>query len=148
MTKFLDVVPEPRRVKTHKYGEVEVTGLTISGIAFLLKRHPELFSLFKEGQKTGNFDMQKVIDLGLEVVADFLASGLGYPGDEEAVKRCRDMNPDDTWTIGEAIIEESFPGGAANFFEKVAKAAQEKNLIQASRVQQVKQELQEKTATH
>jgi hypothetical protein len=73
------------------------------------------------------------MDLGLDFLGSFLAAGLGHPGDDSAIQRCKDMNSVDAWTLGEAIIEESFPGGAKNFFEKIGQAAQSAEIVQVAK---------------
>ena len=124
MANLLDVADVPKKVKTHKFGELNVHGLSIKGLALLIKNHPELFEIF-DAKGELKFEMQQIIDLGVEVLSEFLAAGLGYPGNEEAIERCGKMNAEDAWTIGQAIFEESFPGGATNFFVKVSEAAKQ-----------------------
>ena len=121
MADLLDVVIVPRKVVTKQLGELDVTGLTLEGIAGLIKNHPEVVEMFVSRK---DFNIQSVIDMGVEVLASFLAAGLGHPGDDKARKLCRGMNAEDAFTIGEAILEESFPGGVLNFIERVTKVAQ------------------------
>lgn len=128
---LLDVAIVPREVKTHKFDTLKVYGLSIDGIASIVKNRPELFEMFKN-RASEKIDFSTVVALGADVCADFLAAGLGYPGDEKAIAMCRKMNAEDQSTIGVAIFEESFPGGAVNFFERVVGAAKSINLVQAS----------------
>ena len=121
MANLLDIAVSLRHIKTQRYGEVAIHGLSIEGIAHLIKNHPELVEIFDDGGK--DFTADYIITLGVDVLANFLAAGLGYPGNPEAVERCKDMNAEDAFNIGQAILEESFPGGAKSFFEKVAQAA-------------------------
>lgn len=138
MVDFLAVAVAPRKVKTQKYGELDVTGISVVGLASLIKSHPELIELFKKGAQEGResmmVDMNAIIDLGADFSASFLAAGLGHPGNEDAIQRCKGMNPVDLWALGEAIIEETFPGGAKNFFTKVGEAAQKANIVQVAKV--------------
>lgn len=128
---LLDVAIAPREVKTHKYETLKVYGLSIEGIAIIVKNRPELFEMFKN-RASEKIDFSTIVGLGADICADFLAAGLGYPGDEKAIAMCRKMNAEDQSTIGVAIFEESFPGGAVNFFERVVGAAKSINLVQAS----------------
>lgn len=121
MADLLEITPSARTVKTARLGEVDVPGLSVGGIAFLIKRHPELLDLIQGGGLEKS-DMSTLIDLGVDVLASLLAAGLGHPGDEEAEKICKDLGPDDVWNLGHAIIEESFPDGAQGFFNKVVGA--------------------------
>lgn len=121
MADLLEITPSARTVKTARLGEVDVPGLSVWGIAFLFKRHPELLDLI-QGGGLENSDMSTLMDLGVDVLTSFLAAGLGHPGDEAAEKVCKNLGPDDVWNIGQAIIEESFPDGAQGFFNKVVAA--------------------------
>lgn len=127
MANILDAAPVNRTVTTHKYGTVEVTGLSMEGLVALLKQHPEIIDMLKGQQAAIAFG--DLLDLGVEVVASFLAAGLGHPGNADAIARCKGMNAEDVWLLGNAIVEESFPGGAANFIERVTKALGENSLV-------------------
>lgn len=132
MADLLDIEPTPAVVKTKEYGDVNVHGLSISGLAGLVKQHPELFQLFN-GEGNITLGMDELTDLGVEVVASFLAAGLGYePNNPKALERCKKMNPEDAFDIGTAIFDKSFPGGAANFFERVVAATKQVKSLQAS----------------
>ena len=129
MADLLEITPSARTVKTARLGEVDVPGLSVWGLAFLVKRHPELLDLI-QGDGLKNSDMNTVIDLGINVLTSFLAAGLGHPGDEAAEKACKNLGPDDVWNIGHAIIEESFPDGAQSFFNKVVAAVNKLGSVQ------------------
>ena len=118
MADLLEITPSARTVETARLGEVDVPGLSVWGLAFLVKRHPELLELI-QGEGLENSDMAALVDLGVDVLTSFLAAGLGHPGDEAAEEACRKLGPEDVWKIGHAIIEESFPDGAQSFFNKV-----------------------------
>lgn len=145
MASILDVAPVVRSVKTAKYGDLEVNGLSLEGIVSLAKEHPALIDIFKAEDTKMTLD--QILSLGMEIVASFLAAGLGYPGNKPAKDKCRKMNAQDAFDIGQAIIEESFPGGAESFFEKVTaaansvglKAVKEKGLDQKSKPSSKKQ---------
>lgn len=118
MADLLEITPSARTVKTARLGEVDVPGLSVWGLAFLIKKHPELLELI-QGEGLKNNDMAALVDLGVDVLTSFLAAGLGHPGEEAAEEACRKLGPEDVWNIGHAIIEESFPDGAQSFFNKV-----------------------------
>jgi len=127
MVDILDIAPVIREVETHNLGTLTVTGLSISGIVSLIKSHPAILEVF-DSESDAELDIDKIILLGEDVVAAFLAAGLGHPGEEKAIAKCKLINIDDSWKIAEAILDESFPGGAINFFERVAKAFKEMDL--------------------
>lgn len=131
---LVDIAPQPREVETHKYGKLNVYGLSMAGIAHIIKNHPDIFKVM-DGAGKVQMDFNAVIALGEDVVADFLAAGLGSPGDHKAVEMCKNMNPEDAMTIGTAILEETFPGGATNFIQKIAAKFKDANLTdQASKL--------------
>lgn len=134
MANILDVSPVNRTVKTHRYGDLEVSGLSIEGLVVLVKMHPEVLDLFKGENMT--LELTNMLELGLEVAAGFLAAGLGSPGNPDVIAKCKGMNAEDVWLIGNAIVEESFPGGASNFFDRVTAIAKEKGLVSLKPVQE------------
>lgn len=124
MVSLKEIVPSYKTVKT-SFGEVSVTGLGLDGIAHLLKNHPQIADMIQKGGIVigqDGFSFAQVVDLGLDVVSSFLAAGLGYPGDEDAISKCRKFTPEDAWNLGEAILKESFPSGPSSFFQKIAPA--------------------------
>ncbi len=135
MVDLLDVAMVPRKVNTKKYGELDVAGISVAGLANIIKAHPEVIDVFKGAENDAvSLDMQTVVDLGVDFLASFLAAGLSHPGDEKAIAMCKQMNSVDAWELGEAILEESFPGGAKNFFVKVGEAAQKADIVQMAKV--------------
>ena len=118
MTNLLDIAPSQRMVET-SFGKVHVPGLSVNALVSIIKQHPQLIDVIK-GEKQ-EFEFNKILDLGLDVATSFLSSGLGYPGNEEAEKRCKELKPEDALDLGKAIMEESFPKGVKSFFEKVSK---------------------------
>lgn len=131
MANLLEITPSTRKVKTARLGEVDVPGLSLVGLVQLFRKHPELLNKFKEFQKDEvELGLQELIDLGLDFTLSFLAAGLGYPGDEKAIEQCKHLTPEDVWNVGEAILNESFPGGVSGFFEKVVGAMQKANVLE------------------
>lgn len=125
MVGLLDIAPSNKSVET-SFGKVDVPGLTLNALVHVVKRHPKLFDLIQG--KTMELAFTEVADLGLDVAASVLAAGLGYPGDEAAEKRCKELKPEDALDLGQAILEESFPNGSKSFFDKVSKAMEKVNL--------------------
>ena len=123
MADIFDIVPNVRKIKLHRSGEndVDVPGLSVTGLVSLFVQHPEIRAFFEQTDQTV-FDAATLASLGGEVAASFMAAGLGHPGDQRVRDFCKKLNPEDTWNLVEAIFEESFPGGAENFFKKVVAA--------------------------
>lgn len=119
MPNLLDIAPS-NKVVSVSFGDVEVPGLSILGMASILKAHPQLIAIIQKGEV--DLDLNVLIDLGSDVSASFFAAGLGYPGNPEAEERCRNLNPEDALDLGQAIFEVSFPKGAKSFLEKITKA--------------------------
>jgi hypothetical protein len=122
MVSFLEVVPNVAQVELASIkGKVDVPGISIEGLARLFMDNPDVANVFTGG----GFDPDKVEDLaalGSKFISEFLAAGLGYPGNEDAIEKCKMLPPGDVWELGETIINVSFPGGAKNFLEKVTAA--------------------------
>src|SRR3990172_3753025 len=125
MVGLLDIAPSNKVVEA-SFGNVDVPGLTLNALVSIVKRHPQLIELFQG--KNMELGMDEILDLGLDVAASFLAAGLGYAGNEEAEKRCKEFKPEDALDIGQAILDESFPKGSKSFFDKVSKAMEKINL--------------------
>ena len=129
MANLLDIAPSKRTIKT-SFGDLDVPGINLTDLAYILKKHPELLELIKTGEMT--FDASSILDLGLGVSSSFLAAGLGHAGNEAVEERCRKFKIEDALDIGEAIIDESFPKGVQSFLERVTSLA----LGMKSRVEQ------------
>jgi len=120
MADLLEIEPSSETIIVQGLGgqEVNVKGLSLKGIGFLIKSHPKLVEVFKGGGLDLS-DLDAVIDLGTEFTADFLAAGLGYVGDEKAREMCKQLPAEDVYNIAEAILKMSFPTGPAAFFQKL-----------------------------
>jgi hypothetical protein len=114
---ILEAAPSSRSVKTKKWGDLDVNGISLEGVVSLLRDHPELIDLFK-GSKT-EFTFKDILDKGLDLVSAVCAAGLGCPGNKEAIERCKQLSPQDLMDVGQAIMEESFPAGVANFIQRL-----------------------------
>lgn len=120
MTSLLDITPKARTVVT-SMGEITVPGLSMTALVHVLKKHPEVLALM-QGKSAQDLTYDKLLDLGVDVCASLLAAGLGYPGNDQAVERCKALKPQDAFDLGKAVLEESFPQGAQSFLVKVTEA--------------------------
>lgn len=121
MADLLDIEPSSKQIVVHGLGgkKVDVKGLSLSAIGFLVKSHPDLIKLFKGGGLDLS-DLSALIDLGVDFTADFLSAGLGYAGNEKAKEMCKQLPAEDVYNIGEAILKMSFPeAGPTAFFQKI-----------------------------
>jgi hypothetical protein len=114
---LLDITQSFKTVQTRQLGEVNVPGLSLQGISFLLKRHPVIIKMLSNQEI--KLDANAALDLGLDVVASIIAAGLGYPNDETAEAKVKELNPEDAFKILEAVFNESFPGGVTDFLERM-----------------------------
>lgn len=123
MADLLEIEPSFEQIVVQGLGgqKVNVKGLSLTGIGYLIKSHPDLVKLFRGGGLDLS-DLDAIINLGTDFTADFLAAGLGYVGDEKAKEKCKDLPAEDIYNIGEAIVRMSFPSGPAAFFQKVQTA--------------------------
>ena len=118
MTSILDLAPSTKVVKA-SFGDVDVPGISITGIACILRDHPQLIGLLEH---EGDLNLSDLIALGADVSASFFAAGLGFPGNTDVIEKCKHFNPDDAIDIGLAILEVSFPNGPKSFLDKVQQA--------------------------
>lgn len=121
MADLLEIEPSFEQIPVHGLGgeKVNVKGISLTGLGYLVKSHPELVKLFKGGGLDLS-DLGAIIDLGTDFCADFLAAGLGYAGDEKAKAMCKELPPEDVFNIAEAILKMSFPeAGPTAFFLKI-----------------------------
>lgn len=122
MVDFLEVVPSTTTVKLESLKtEIDVPGISIEGLARLFMANPEVADLF-QGKGFDPDKVEDLIGLGSKVINEFLAAGLGYPGNEDVIEKVGKLPPGDVWDLGEAILKVSFPGGAKNFLERVTAA--------------------------
>ena len=133
---LLEVAPSTRTVQTHKFGELEVPGIGLSGLAYLIRNNPELYDIFQKAQTEGDeldISVNELFDIGEPFVIDFIAAGLGYVNSEEANRQVAAMPPGDAWDVAEAVISESFPGGLTDFLGKIQRAADKANSLAAEK---------------
>ena len=95
--------------------EIEVTGVSAAGIAVLLRRFPELRRLMT-GQ---GVDVDRLIDMGPEVMAAIIAAGVGAPGDEAQEVRAHRLPISAQADLLAAILRVTLPGGMRPFVAKM-----------------------------
>ncbi len=116
MVGLLDIVPAKTLVNIQGT-PVEVTGVSVKGVASLLARFPELRSLLS-GQEIG---ADKLMHIGGDIVAAIIAAGTGYPGDEKAEAVAVSLPLNDQAELVSAIIPLTMPEGLGPFVERLGK---------------------------
>ncbi|HDZ74372.1 MAG TPA: hypothetical protein ENH55_16735 [Aurantimonas coralicida] len=116
MVGLIDIAPA---VETVPVGDkdVAVYGVSVHGIADLLRRFPELSKLF-----TGKLDKpEHLIDLGPDIVVAIIAAGTGAPGDNAAEDVARRLGVEVQIAFLDAILRLTMPGGLGPFAERLAR---------------------------
>lgn len=95
--------------------KIEVTGVSAAGIAVLLGRFPELRRLM-----TGKaVDVDRLINMGPEVMAAIIAAGIGTPGDEAEEVKAQRLPISAQVDLLAAILRVTLPGGMRPFVAKM-----------------------------
>jgi hypothetical protein len=116
MTGLLDIAPQ--RVTVDVLGrELEVEGVTVRGIAELLRRFPGLRELFAGGQ-----GVESIAAAMPDLVAAIIASGLGYTGDAEYEAAAERLPAEAQAKLFGAILRLTMPAGIGPFVEELATA--------------------------
>ena len=113
MVGLVDIAPA---VETVPVGDLEVAvyGVSVHGIADLLRRFPELRKLFM-----GKLDKaEHLIDLGPDIVVAIIAAGTGAPGDKPAEDVARRLGIEAQIAFLDAILRLTMPGGLGPFVER------------------------------
>jgi hypothetical protein len=98
--------------------KVDVSGVTPIGIVGLINEFPEVKHML--AGITVEITPERVMELGPEVIAAFIAAGCGQPGDVAARKIALGLTIGEQFDLIEKIIETTFPnGGVRPFVERV-----------------------------
>jgi hypothetical protein len=116
MVGLIDIAPLTKTV-TIRDVAVEVSGVSVRGIAQLLARFPELRALMA-GREVA---IENLLSLGGEVVAAIIAAGTGVPGDAAAERAADRLSLDEQADLLVAILELTMPRGFGPFVEKLSR---------------------------
>lgn len=118
MTGLMDVVPSLKSV-TIQGTPVNVTGVSVSGIAHLIGTFPELKNLMNG--KDATFTAESLMTSAPSAIAAILAAGTGHPGNAQAEAIAASLSLGDQLSLLEAIVEVTMPGGLVPFVERLTK---------------------------
>ncbi len=119
MAGLLDIAPASETVVVRGTA-VEVTGISVKGIATLLGRFPELQTLIQGGQ----LEVDTLMGLSGDIVAALIAAGTGAPGNTEAEAVAANLGIEAQADLLEAIIRQTLPGGLGPFVARLEKAGE------------------------
>lgn len=117
MVTLMDIAPVSEFV-TVRGMDLEVTGISVHGVAVLLSEFPELRALVSN--KEQGFTAARLVELIPHGVAAVIAAGLGKPGDKAYIDKAATLNVGEQLNLLEPILKLSFPGGLGPFVERVA----------------------------
>lgn len=114
MAGLLDIAPSSEQV-TVRGVTVDVTGVSVSGIAILIGRFPELRTLLSGGE----LDLDKLMALGGDIVNAIIAAGTGAPGNRDAEKVAGSLGLEDQAALLTAILNQTMPSGIGPFVKRL-----------------------------
>jgi hypothetical protein len=110
MVGLIDIAPAVETV-TVRGTPVPVFGVSAAGIAYLLRKYPEIRMLLSGKMP----ETERLFDLGGGVVAAVIAAGTGAPGSEEHEAVAMSLSINDQITLVEAIMRVTMPEGFGPF---------------------------------
>ena len=114
MVGLIDIAPASILVAVNG-SEVEVHGISASGLASLMQRFPEIRALLSGGE----IDLKDVYEFGPKAVAAIIAAGCGSPGDKKAEEIASKLNVESQIDLIEAILKATLPGGVKQIMGKI-----------------------------
>lgn len=115
MPGLLDIAPAVETVEI-RGTKVEVYGVSVKGIAYLLQRFPELRAMLSGREVNAD----RLIEIGGDAVAAIIAAGTGYLGNEQAEAVAGSLSLDEQADLLAAIVKLTMPGGVGPFVEKLS----------------------------
>ncbi len=113
MVGLLDIAPVVDTVEIN--GEqVSVPGISVEGIASLLRRYPILHDVMSKG-----ISVENLMAAGPDVVAAMIAAGCGQPGNEQAEQIVKLLNVQAQIDLLAAILRRTMPKGVGPFLESI-----------------------------
>ena len=119
MAGLLDIAPASEQVMVRGTA-VEVTGISVKGIASLLGRFPQLQQLIQGGQ----LEVDSLMELSGDMVAAIIAAGTGMPGHPVAEEKAASLGLEIQADLLEAIIRQTLPGGLGPFVARLERAGE------------------------
>lgn len=114
MAGLIDIAPAAEQISVRGVS-LDITGVSAKGIAMLLGRFPELRKMMGGVE----VKMEKLMDLGGDVVAPIIAAGTGAPGDADAEAAASRLTISEQAEILEVVMRLTFPQGVGPFVERL-----------------------------
>jgi hypothetical protein len=119
MVGLLDIAPIPERVDIGG-NAIDVTGVSVEGIAHLLQRFPQFAQLQALMGGGGDKDLATVLfSLGPQVIAGIIAAGCGYPGNDDAIKRALALDLQAQADLLDAVLRKTLTKGLDPFVARL-----------------------------
>jgi hypothetical protein len=116
MVSLLDISPVKETVSVHGQ-DVEVTGVSAEGIAYLLGKFPQVKdALMGKGLEV---TPQALLEQGPTFVAAIIAAGTGAPGNAEVEKIAAGLAVGVQVEFIDKIIKLTLPGGVGPFVDRL-----------------------------
>lgn len=121
MAGLMDIAPP---FDTVNVGEQSITvhGVSIEGLAYLLRKFPELAALFTGGS-LGDLNYDTVLARVPGAVVAIIACGCGMPGDDAAEKHVNTFGVQVQADLFTKIVALTMPDGMVPFVERLEKLA-------------------------
>lgn len=114
MTGLLDIAPASEVVNV-RGSEVTVSAISITDIAAILKRFPDVRKVLA-GR---NITVESLFELVPEAIIAVIAAGAGHAGNEEAEKKVASLSIDDQFALLTAIFKITFREGVGPFVARL-----------------------------
>jgi hypothetical protein len=111
MVGLVDIAPLTETVECNGV-EIEVTGISVMNIAQLLGQFVELRKFWT----TEELNVERLIELGPEVIAAIIAAGTGEANDDDIKRVVKRLPFSAVFELIEAIVRVTLPGGGLGPF--------------------------------
>jgi len=119
MVSLIDIAPLTEKVSVRGQ-EIEVRGVSAEGIAFLIRRFPEVGELISGSRAGKTVDFASLQAVVPKAVVAIIAAGCGFPGNEKAEKSAASLSLDEQVDLFNAIVRLTLPNGVGPFVQKLA----------------------------
>ena len=117
MVGLIDIAPSFERVQV-RGTEIDITGVSASGVAALFGRFPEL----RQAISGREVEVENLMQMGGSLVAAIIAAGTGALGDAKAEEIADTLSIDEQADLLLAIIRVTLPKGVGSFVGKLTGA--------------------------
>lgn len=117
MVSLLDIAPLSKPVLVREQ-QVDVLGISVLGVASLLKRYPVLQEALA-GRETESLTADGLLRLVPDAIAAIIAAGCGTPDDADVEAVIAGLTISEQLDLLTAILELTFPRGVSPFLEKL-----------------------------